>query len=47
MVRDILFSTKPNFDKWLDKMGTDFSVRFPKVYRFGVFRRALRFVENR
>lgn len=47
MVQEILFSRKPSFEKWLERMGPDFKLRYPKVYRFGVYKRCITLMELR
>lgn len=38
-----LTSTKSSFDEWVNAMGDNLSKRFPTIYKYGKFKRALRF----
>jgi len=35
--------TKSSFDEWVNAMGDNFSKRFPTIYKYGKFKRALRY----
>ncbi|KAL4443101.1 hypothetical protein ABPG74_002168 [Tetrahymena malaccensis] len=46
LIQEILFSRQPSFEKWLERMGPDFKNRYPKVYKFGIYKRCLSLVET-
>lgn len=38
-----LSSTKSSFDEWVNAIGTNLSKRFPSIYKYGRFKKALRY----
>ena len=45
-ILEILFSKKPNFEKWIENMGICFRDRYPRIYRFGIYKRLLRILKD-